>query len=368
MMRGFPVGKNLSKITAISLLLMSIARIAQGDCSGIVAGNNGESYQLGTLAIGSPRQKILATGVRLIDCKTVAGSGCHGEDEAFGNGPDGLRYYLRRGYLFRVSLDDISRYPAPLIGEIQAGEGVGDVRIKINRLGPQFPPWDYISFHGAMGPIFSTGLCWQGVGKKLWGIALFHDMNGRLIRIEEAADLSSVVRTGQDCPGDVIDDVDDRGSLGEVLYGASRSSFPASLKPLRNCSNEPSRECPGLNDPNDESYQTFIDQYGVHYWVNDIEIVRKELLDVMRYPRPLIAGIKAGDSHSEVEKKLHGLGNSFPDFHYSPFTDDQKYSGLILSDICIRSSNDAVWSYEFDFDNKDRLIEIKQAAGPLPEE
>lgn len=355
---------------AVVVLLVSIAQIAQADCGAVAVDDRGERFQLGKLAIGSPGQMVLAGGVTLADCEGAAGSGCHGEDESYGIGRDGLRYYLRAGRLFRISLDDISRYHAPLIGGIYAGEGVGDVRVKINRLATPFPSWSYISFHDGNGPIFSTDLCWQGVGNDRWGIALFHDMNGRLMRIEEAADLSSVSRVGEECLGKVVDDVDDRGSLGEILFGApvTRSRFPLSLKPWRTCVDDPSQECPGLSAPEDESYQLLIDRYGVRYWASDADIVRKELLDIGHYSRPLIAGIKAGDSHDTVEKKLHSLGGAFPDFDYLPIASDSSYGGDILTDICLRSSNDAVWRYEFDFDKNDRLVEIKQEGGPLPEQ
>jgi hypothetical protein len=346
---------------------MAAARSAHADCGAISADDKGERYRLGAIAVGASKQEVLKAGIELADCKGSAAAGCQGEDVAFGDGANGLRYYLRDGHVFRLRLDDISHYQGSLIGDVLAGESIGDVRTKINRLTPAIS-WSYNSFHGKTNPMFSTDLCWQGAHNSRWAIMLFHNAQGRLVRIEEAADLSSLTRTGRDCPGDVVDDIDDHGSLGQVLFGTNRSRLPSSLKPMRTCPDDSSQECPGLNIPGDESYQLFIDRYGVRYWANDVEVVRKELLDIKRYPASLIADIKAGDSHEAVEKKLHGLGKGFPDFNYSPVADDPKVGGSILSDICMRSSNDAVWSYEFDFNRNDRLSQIKQEGGPLPEQ
>lgn len=356
----------LSPLLLACLLLVTGIRTALADCRGAADGD-GASYRLGKLAIGSTRQAVQAALGALRDCSRAADASCEDGEALYADDAQGLRYYLRGDTLVRKALSNPALYPQPLIGGIRAGESIGDVRVKINRLATPFPAWNYDQAHGRTGAIFFTGLCWKGAGKSRWGIALFHDADGALRRVEEFASPLAVARYGRDCPTDPVDLPDVPYSLGAAPLQAAAATLPASAKAVHASPDDPARDCDGPTD-DPEAYRAFIDTEGVRYLVNlDGIIVQKELRALQRYRRPLMAGLQPGDPRDVVLRKLAaspaGIAIVAPDAPVSEPADS-----AILTHYCLRSSNGSVWAYELDFDQAGRLSGIKQDAGPLLEQ
>lgn len=345
-------------------LLAVSARPAAADCVVADPGQDGAGYRLGDYPIGIAAAELAAVAGPFEDC-TLAQSGCVEGEQQFAAGKDGLRYYLEDGRLVRKTLSTGSSYRKPLIAGLHLGAPLAQSREILARQPLPSGAIDQYDAHGKTGAILYTDLCWQGTGDRRWGLALFHNPDGKLIRIDEFADFVTVDRTGRDCAGDVVDVPDRDYSLGSVPMGP----LPATPRSagLHDCSTETAAGCGASAPP--EGYRRFVDGAGVGYLVNYIDqIVGKDLQQPAHYHRPLPAGLRAGDDRATVLRKLANAPLLAAQFRDAAAEKPDQPGTELRSRYCLRSSTGRVWAYVLTFDPAGRLSAIAQDGGPLPEQ
>jgi hypothetical protein len=150
--------------------------------------------------------------------------------------------------------------------------------------------------------------------------------------------------------GDVFNDAGDRLSLGSVLMGAGQTSLPKTVRKL-------SDECPDSHGM-DKDYCVYTDDTGLSYVMRGHEVWRKEARDLFSYSGDIIADVRAGDSVLDVFRKLATLPRKFPQWHYQAL----EKGFAIATAPCLRSSNGAVWDYQFIFDGTGKLTSVISAS------